>query len=92
MRERGEREAAVLARIQFGVWRVEGDGRGATWEPDIFGVAALSAPISPVEVSLKERNAKDPTVGGFHEVWKTVVDPKRQICRPVAAAIAGRVD
>ena len=34
------------------------------------------APASPVEVFLKERNAKDPTVGGYHEVWKTVVDPK----------------
>ena len=42
VRERGEREVAVLARIQFRVWRVEDDGRGAAWEPDIFGVAAFS--------------------------------------------------
>ena len=34
------------------------------------------APSAPVEVSLKERTAKDPTAGGYHEVWKTIVDPK----------------
>ena len=33
------------------------------------------APDVPVEVVLKERNEKDPSAG-FHEVWKTVVDPK----------------
>jgi hypothetical protein len=34
------------------------------------------APPATVEVSLKERNAKDSTVGDYHEVWKTVVDPQ----------------
>ena len=33
------------------------------------------APAGPVEVLLKERNEKSPRED-FHEVWKTVVDPK----------------
>jgi hypothetical protein len=33
------------------------------------------APAGPVEVLLKERNEKNPAEG-FHEVWKTTVDPK----------------
>jgi len=33
------------------------------------------SPASPVEVSLKERDEKNPAEG-FHEVWKTKVDPK----------------
>ena len=32
-------------------------------------------PAAPVEVSLKKRDEKDPAAG-FHEVWKTAVDPK----------------
>ncbi len=32
-------------------------------------------PPAPVEISLKKRDEKDPNAG-FHEVWKTVVDPK----------------
>ncbi len=33
------------------------------------------APAGPVEVSLKERSEKNPSAG-FHEIWKTTVDPK----------------
>jgi IgA Peptidase M64/Peptidase M64 N-terminus len=32
-------------------------------------------PATPVDVSVKERDEKDPGAG-FHEVWKTTVDPK----------------
>ncbi len=33
------------------------------------------SPAAPVEISLKKRDEKDPNAG-FHEVWKTTVDPK----------------
>jgi IgA Peptidase M64/Peptidase M64 N-terminus len=33
------------------------------------------SPSATVEVAIKERDAKDPGAG-FHEVWKTTVDPK----------------
>ena len=33
------------------------------------------SPPGPVEISLKKRDEKDPSAG-FHEVWKTTVDPK----------------
>ena len=33
------------------------------------------SPVVPVEISLKKRDEKEPNAG-FHEVWKTTVDPK----------------
>jgi len=57
----------------FGEWR---DTEEAQHANRTFSESLrFPAPSAPVEVLLKERNPKDPTVGGFHEVWKTVVDP-----------------
>ena len=78
VRERGSGKLLVLARIQFRVWRVEDDGRGAPREPDVFRVAALPdagrAGGSVAERARWERLAPFRRV--WKEVWKTVVDPK----------------
>jgi hypothetical protein len=60
----------------FGEWR---DTEEAQHANRTFSESLrFPAPAVPVEVLLKERNPKDPTVGGCHEVWKTVVDPKNK--------------
>lgn len=58
----------------FGEWR---DTEEAQHANRTFSESLrFPAPAVPVQVLLKERNPKDPTVGGYHDVWKTVVDPK----------------
>jgi IgA Peptidase M64/Peptidase M64 N-terminus len=47
-------------------------------------------PATPVDVSVKERDEKDPGAG-FHEVWKTTVDPKDKFIDRSQAASPGPV-
>ncbi len=49
------------------------------------------APAGPVEVLLKERNEKDPTAG-FPRSLEDDRRSERQVCRPVAATLAGCAD
>jgi len=58
----------------FGEWRDTDEAQRAnrTFSESL----RFPAPDAPVEVVLKERNPKDPMVGGFHQVWETPVDPK----------------
>ncbi len=53
----------------FGEWKTTAEALHAnrTFSESL----RFPSPEAPVEVSLEER-----TVGGFHEVWKTTVDPK----------------
>ena len=57
----------------FAEWKTTGEAGHAnrTFSESL----RFPTPVGPVEVLLKERNEKSPR-DGFHEVWKTVVDPK----------------
>lgn len=58
----------------FGEWRDTDEAQHAN--RSFSESLRFPAPSARVEVVIKERNQKDPMVGGFHEVWKTTVDPK----------------
>ncbi len=55
----------------FGEWKTTEEARHAN--RTLSESLRFPSPAAPVEVSLKERNEGD---SGFHEVWKTAVDPK----------------
>ena len=55
----------------FGEWKTTEEARHAN--RTLSESLRFPSPAAPVEVSLKERNEGD---SGFHEVWKTAVDPR----------------